>query len=134
LTRKTKAKLQSFIRESQMGRVEVVCAEGINNNFPRHSHHSYCLGLVEQGCRVVLHKGTATHIPKSGLFVLQPKQSHACRSPQAEMHSYSVLCLPINYMAELVIPGRAIARAGTVFLIYSDRRQKLGQRFPPLNR
>lgn len=97
----TKAKLQCFIRDSQTGRVEVVRAEGINNFFPRHSHHSYCLGLVEQGCRVVLHKETATHIPKGSLFIIHPKQSHACRSPQAEMHSYSVLCLPKDYMTGL---------------------------------
>jgi AraC-like DNA-binding protein len=84
-----------------MGGMEVVRAEGINNSFPRHSHQSYCLGLVEKGCRVILHNGKATLIPEGGLFLLQPKQSHACRSPQAQSHSYGVLCLPEDLMNDL---------------------------------
>lgn len=97
----TKAKLQCFIRDSQTGRVEVVRAKGIDNSFPRHSHQSYCLGLVEQGCRLIMQEGQAAPIPEGSLFIIQPKQSHACRSPQAEMHSYSVLCLPKDYIIDL---------------------------------
>lgn len=84
-----------------MGEVELVRAQGINNSFPRHSHQSFCLGLVERGCRVILQKGRAITIPAGSMFILQPRQPHACRSPQASRHSYSVLCLPENLMASI---------------------------------
>ncbi|KMY65791.1 hypothetical protein AAU61_20405 [Desulfocarbo indianensis] len=95
---KNKAWLQCRNLDQVEPGVELIRARGMDNRFARHSHRSYCLGMVEEGSRVILQGGRTTLIPSGALFILAPGEPHACRSAQPSGHAYSVLRLPVEYL------------------------------------
>ncbi len=72
---------------------------GINvaNEFPRHVHNRFCIGIVLKGARVIYCGGISTKIPEDSLFVINPGESHTCKSGH-EGHSYFTVCIEAESM------------------------------------
>ncbi|MBI5592163.1 MAG: helix-turn-helix transcriptional regulator [Deltaproteobacteria bacterium] len=67
------------------------------NEFRRHVHGGFCFGIVQKGVRVINRGGTSTEIPEEGLFVINPGESHACKSLCGD-HSYVTVCVEAENM------------------------------------
>jgi AraC-like DNA-binding protein len=80
--------------------VQAVHGIDMVNEFRRHVHEGFCIGIVEKGGRVISRGGGATVIPEEGLFIINPGESHACTS-LAEGHSYFIVCVEAAYMASI---------------------------------
>ncbi|RQW81341.1 MAG: hypothetical protein EHM79_19670, partial [Geobacter sp.] len=72
--------------------VEAVHGINVANEFNRHVHKRFLIGIVDKGARVIRQGGIHTTIPENTLFVINPGVSHVCKS-LCEKHSYFVICV-----------------------------------------
>ena len=73
--------------------VEVLFGRGITNAFKRHIHKTYIIGIIEHGQRIFSLPQDDIHVLKNEIFLLNPGQTHGCRSQNPSGHSYSVLSI-----------------------------------------
>ncbi len=83
--------------------LEVTTGIHIRQNFPRHIHDSFCIGLVEHGARIITTQDNKTLISSGEIFVLNPQQPHACQSISTGT-SYHVLSIKPDVMRVFGIP------------------------------
>ncbi len=84
-----------------MKAIQVVWGYGVKNTFPRHTHRMVCLGIVDNGKRVISQKGAETVVPEGCLFVLNAEESHACGPREKEGHSYRVICVEPDFLRSI---------------------------------
>lgn len=96
--RKRNEQIIQFFNPSGLQYVQAVHGINVANEFHRHVHDRFCIGVVQKGARVVYQGGTSTIIPENALFVINPGASHACRSYQYEEHSYFIICVEAESM------------------------------------
>ncbi|MCX5811812.1 MAG: AraC family transcriptional regulator [Proteobacteria bacterium] len=77
--------------------VQAVHGVNVANEFRRHVHNRFCIGIIQKGARVICQRGTSIVVPENSLFVINPGISHACKS-QYEEHSYFVICVEAESM------------------------------------
>jgi AraC-like DNA-binding protein len=82
-----------FLSPTDMPHVQAVYAENVTNEFPRHVHDGFCIGVVEHGVRIVSQTGMSSAVPKDSMFVINPGAAHGCRSQNKDGHSYLVICV-----------------------------------------
>jgi len=87
-----------FFNPPDMKYVQAVSGVGVTNDFSRHIHRTFCIGVVQRGSRVISHSGRATVIPKNGLFVINPDTAHTCKSLDKKGQSYLALCIDTEHM------------------------------------
>lgn len=98
-----------FFSPAGMKYVQAVYGAGVTNEFPRHVHRAFCVGVVRQGSRVISQGGRETVIPKNGLFIINPDTAHACKSQNKQGQSYLALCIDREHMRTIAstISGKA---------------------------
>jgi AraC-like DNA-binding protein len=70
--------------------IEVIFGKHIINEFRRHIHKTYIIGMIVEGKRVVTHSKGSAKILEKEIFVLNPNQVHSCSSENSG-HSYKIL-------------------------------------------
>lgn len=80
--------------------VEVISGINIINEFRRHIHKTYIVGLVTQGKRIIYHPGGTNQISKSEIFIINPGQVHSCSSENSG-HSYKILSVSTKTMRSI---------------------------------
>jgi len=83
--------------------VHVVWARHVTNRFPRHTHRMFCMGIVDEGARVITRNRSTTVVPEGHLFVLNPEESHACGPLDAKGHSYRIVCTTTDYLQSVAV-------------------------------
>ena len=97
MRRKSNQEIIRFFNPPDLQYVEAVHGFNVANEFRRHVHDGFCIGVVQKGARVICQDGTLTVIPENALFVINPGTSHSCKS-QHEGHSYSIVCVKAESM------------------------------------
>lgn len=105
--------------------VEMVIGRQVKHEFCRHTHQRLCLGMVEEGERILLCGEKSHRIRPGEMFLLLPGQPHACESKDG--HDYQLLLL------EPELPGKFLPEAayGNVRTVFSmdaclERFRRLG--------
>jgi AraC-like DNA-binding protein len=80
--------------------IEVIFGEHIINEFRRHIHKTYIIGIVEEGQRVITHSKGSVKILEKEVFVLNPNQVHSCSSENPG-HSYKILSVSSKTMQSI---------------------------------
>lgn len=96
-------KNQGFVRYFKpygLPHVQAVYGTDVKNEYNRHAHSGFCIGIVRKGARVLYSNGASTVIPENDLFVINPGQAHACKSLY-EMHSYFVVSVKLEQMRNI---------------------------------
>jgi AraC-like DNA-binding protein len=86
-----------FFNPPELQYIQAVHGINVTNEFHRHVHDRFCIGIVQKGARVIYQGGTSTIISENALFVINPGTSHACKS-QYEEHSYLIICVEAERM------------------------------------
>ena len=127
-----------FFSVSRMEHVQAVIGTHVTNAFPRHVHSTFCIGIVDQGGRIISHRGTLTVILKGDLFVINPGESHTCKSFDKEGQSYRIVCVDIDLMRSIASEISAKVHALPYFrsALLSDKQlvQEIDQFFYPKRR
>lgn len=71
--------------------LEFVEARDVVGEVPRHSHESFCVGLVETGVRSMHIQDRIATFGPGQIWLIKPGESHTC-STEGEAHSYQALC------------------------------------------
>ena len=91
-----------FLSPADMDYVQVVHGTNVTNEFPRHVHHKFCVGVVQQGARVILQAGRSAVVPQNALFVINPGVAHICKSQTEGGHSYLIVCIEMEKIQQMV--------------------------------
>lgn len=67
--------------------LEVVLGRQVRQSFSRHTHRNLCIGIVEQGTRILLCRGERYGITPGQVFIIPPEEVHACGSEE-KPHTY----------------------------------------------
>lgn len=73
--------------------VEAISGRHIINDFRRHIHKTYIVGMVEQGKRIIVHPDGAAQVSENEIFIINPGQVHSCSSKDQSGHSYKLLSI-----------------------------------------
>lgn len=76
--------------------VEAISGQNITNEFRRHIHKTYIIGMVEQGMRIMDHPGGVVRVSENEIFIINPGQVHSCTSPGPFGHSYRLLSITLQ--------------------------------------
>jgi hypothetical protein len=60
--------------------VEAISGQNIINEFRRHIHKTYIIGIVTQGKRIITHPDGTTQISENEIFIINPGRVHSCSS------------------------------------------------------
>ena len=81
--------------------VETVHGEQMGHEFPRHTHRSLGIGLVEQGKRIFRCRGEELAATPGQIFIIPPQVAHTCRSGAAP-HTYRLLMVTPDVLAVIL--------------------------------
>ena len=81
--------------------VETVYGEQMGHEFPRHTHRSLGIGLVEQEKRIFLCRDEELTATPGQIFVIPPQVAHTCRSGAAP-HTYRLLMVTPDVLAAIL--------------------------------
>lgn len=81
--------------------VEAISGQYITNDFRRHIHKTYIIGIVEQGKRIITHSDDATQVSENEIFIINPGQVHSCSSESQSGHSYKILSVSSQTMQSI---------------------------------
>lgn len=77
---------------------EAVAGQGIRNEFRRHIHKTFIIGLVDNGERFLKVGEENVRVPSGEMFIINPGRVHSCGSGGPNGHSYRILSLPPEHM------------------------------------
>lgn len=86
-----------FLSLPDLPYVQCVHGTDVTNEFSRHVHNGFSVGIILKGERVVTRNSTVSIIPENGIFVINPGESHTCKS-HCEKHSYFTICVDAEHM------------------------------------
>jgi len=72
--------------------VQCVYGTNVTNEFSRHVHNGFSIGIILKGGRVIARSSAMSIIPENSVFVINPGESHTCKS-RGEKHSYFTICV-----------------------------------------
>ena len=79
-----------FSRASDLGNLEFLHATFITHSFPKHTHETFALGVIEQGVQATYYNGS-THIATPGdICLVNPGEVHTGFSPHGYGWTYRV--------------------------------------------
>ena len=81
--------------------VTVMSGRHILNDFRRHIHNSFIIGLVVEGKRDISFTDGTIQIAEGEAFILNPGQVHSCCTEGPQGHSYKVLCVSASQMQSI---------------------------------
>jgi AraC-like DNA-binding protein len=81
--------------------VEAISGSHIVNDFRRHIHTTYIVGIVKQGRRIITCPDSVSRIAENEMFVINPDQVHACSSESQSGHSYKILSVSSRVMQSI---------------------------------
>lgn len=101
-------RLTELVHTASQGRVAVTRGTDISHEFPLHVHHTYTIGIVESGSRVIRQQGTETVVHGGAGFVIEPGQPHSCATLHTSGHTYTIISANKDLMESLAseISGR----------------------------
>jgi len=123
--RRRNQQIINFFNPPGLQYVQAVHGVNVANEFRRHIHDRFCIGIVRKGARVIYQRGTSTIIPENALFVINPGTSHACKSRHEE-HSYSIVCVEAESMKAIASQVSEKAQAVPYFKSILIHDKELG--------
>lgn len=85
-----------FWRFPELYNLKIVQGIKITHSFQRHIHQDFCIGMIEEGQRVCLHKGSKNLVNAGKIMIVNPGEAHTCES--LGEHSYQMICCPISLL------------------------------------
>ncbi len=78
--------------------LEVIEGRNIHNEFRRHLHQTYIIGMVTQGRRRITQMQNTVTVVEREIFILNPGQVHSCGSDNPLGHSYKIISVSAQAM------------------------------------
>lgn len=88
-------------RYKELGNLEVIQATDVVHSLPRHMHQTMCVGIIDTGARVCLHKGTKHTVVPGQVLVLNAGEVHTCSSAAGQPYSYRMICMPEDFLRNI---------------------------------
>jgi len=114
-----KGTIEFFDIRKELG-VEVVHGSRVGHAFSRHTHRTLCVGLVEEGVRILSCRGTRHRIGAGGIFLIPPDEAHTSEC-EGEHHSYRLLIVSPELLNSL-LPTSENESIATPDLVIEDER------------
>ncbi|KPL73411.1 hypothetical protein ADM99_04225 [Leptolinea tardivitalis] len=81
--------------------IGIIDGTNVDHDFPKHIHHSYSLGLVTKGQRIIQTDNETEVLSANQCFIINPLQPHSCRRMGGKNHDYSVISIYLPIMQKV---------------------------------
>ncbi|WP_028315060.1 AraC family transcriptional regulator [Desulfatibacillum aliphaticivorans] len=81
-----------FFNLQDIPHIQAVHGLHVTNEFSRHVHDGFSIGIVLEGKRVIDQKGASVVIGPKDVFLINPGEPHACKSEDGK-HTYFTICV-----------------------------------------
>jgi AraC-like DNA-binding protein len=112
--------------------VEALSGQYIINEFRRHIHKTYIIGVVVQGKRIITHLEGSNQISENEAFVLNPGQVHSCCSLNKSGHSYEILSISSHILQSIASQISEIPEKQPVFKKVNYKNKVLNKKIRQL--
>jgi AraC-like DNA-binding protein len=99
--KKTTEQVQ-FWRVQSLKNLEFMRATYVDHFFPRHSHETFGVGVVERGSVRTVQGGTSYTIPVGSIVLFNPDEVHACEAADESGWTYRMLYPNHNLLEQLM--------------------------------
>ncbi len=99
--------------------LEVIYGKHVKHNFSRHTHRILCIGIVEQGTRIILCRGERYEVMSGQLFIIPPEEAHSCGSDE-KPHTYRLLLIS-SAILNMILPKTEMDSYQFKNLVLDDR-------------
>lgn len=119
--------------------IRFVRGKNIRHTFPCHIHHSFILGVITKGKRIIHVDGQDVSLSTNDCFIINPHQPHSCQIPGETNHDYWIISISSKimqaanrqrtgknespYFSSIQIPDLELARG----IICLSKRQSNGE-------
>ncbi len=87
-----------FDQPAGMTDIRFVRGMNIRHTFPCHIHHSFILGVITKGERVIHVDGQDVLLSTNDCFIINPHQPHSCQMPGETNHDYWIVSINSKMM------------------------------------
>ncbi len=78
--------------------IQFVRGKNVGHTFPCHIHHSFILGVITKGERIIHVDGQDIFLATNDCFIINPHQPHSCQMPGEKNHDYWVISISPKIM------------------------------------
>jgi len=94
-----------FARAADLGNLEFLHATFVSHSFPRHTHETFAIGVIERGVQATYYAGS-THIAAAGdICLVNPGEVHTGFSPHESGWTYRVFYPEVSLLQKAADAG-----------------------------
>lgn len=98
-----------FWRDRRFRQMECLTASFITHEFSPHSHDTFSIGAIENGCQVAMIRGEREHTGPGALYLINPGEVHDGHPGAPEGYRYRMIYPDMGVLTEIIedMTGRA---------------------------
>lgn len=98
-----------FWRDRRFRQMECLTASFITHEFSPHSHDTFSIGAIENGCQVAMIRGEREHTGPGALYLINPGEVHDGHPGAPEGYRYRMIYPDMTVLTEIIedMTGRA---------------------------
>jgi AraC-like DNA-binding protein len=97
----TKKETSTFWHAPDIGDLELLRANFITHQFPRHFHEGYVMGVIERGVEAFHYRGAIHYAPAGSIVVINPGEVHTGFAGDASGWTYRMLYPSVDLIREI---------------------------------
>jgi AraC-like DNA-binding protein len=122
-----------FTSPADMPYLQAVRGANVTNEFTRHAHHRFCMGIVQRGARIILQRGVSALVPENAVFAVNAGMPHTCKPQGENGHDYLAICVDVEKMkgiaAQISEKAQAAPYIGSVVLFDAELASRMYELF-----
>lgn len=105
----SKTEVTRFWRDRRFRDMECLSASFITHEFSPHSHDTFSIGAIENGCQVAMIRGAREHTGPGALYLINPGEIHDGQPGAPEGYRYRMIYPDSQLLTEIIedMTGRA---------------------------
>lgn len=105
----SKTEVTRFWRDRRFRDMECLSASFITHEFSPHSHDTFSIGAIENGCQVAMIRGAREHTGPGALYLINPGEIHDGQPGAPEGYRYRMIYPDSQLLTEIIedMAGRA---------------------------
>ncbi|MBP2643798.1 MAG: transcriptional regulator, AraC family [Firmicutes bacterium] len=101
--------------------IEIISGSYVKHNFPRHTHRTLGIGVVEEGTRIISSRGERFKVTPHQVFIIPPNEAHSCES-EGVAHTYRLFLISPDII-KMILPQNAKNNYKLKTVVFDNSKQ-----------
>ena len=87
-----------FITLKSIEDFQIVVGKSVVIIFPMHVHQKFCIGLIEKGNALLIHKNNTIRLSNGCIYLINPDEAHQIKPADPAGFSHIVFCFGFSFI------------------------------------